>query len=198
MTTRIIFPHRIRNGGISPIKFRTFSLLSSISLSFSSIVNCPLLNIEEIHLKELVSDSYADVVERYAEKNPDFMVDDSGVSCSIQSDGVLIERIVKNLLENALKYSDEGVRIIVKLRNGETDFEISIEDTGWGIPKAAIKKLGRQFYRVEQKGKAQQPGYGIGLASVKFLCSMLGGELSVSSEEGKGSIFTVKLKNYRP
>ena len=84
----------------------------------------------------------------------------------IEADTVRLERCLRNLLENALKYSDDDVRITVTLTMKNNHYRIAIKDTGWGIPKKAQKKLGQQFFRVKQADKPAQPGYGLGLSSV--------------------------------
>ena len=111
----------------------------------------------------------------------------------IHTDPIRLERCLRNLLENALKYSDDNVKITVSLSKHDNRFSIAIQDTGWGIPIKAQKKLGKQFYRVQATGKEVQPGYGLGLCSVKQLVKEMDGSFTFRSTEGTGSVFVITL-----
>lgn len=112
---------------------------------------------------------------------------------SIYTDANRLERCLRNLIENALKYSDDGVEITIVLSEDNGRLSIAITDTGWGIPTEAQKKLGRQFYRAQHAGKTDPAGYGLGLCSVKLLLKELGGEFKFQSTEGVGSTFIIIL-----
>lgn len=111
----------------------------------------------------------------------------------LYTDPVRLERCLFNLMENALKYSDDGVRLTLTFSEDNDRIGIALQDTGWGIPKKAQKNLGKQFYRVKQAGKSLQPGYGIGLSSVKQLVKEMNGDFSFESTEGTGSIFRIRI-----
>lgn len=111
----------------------------------------------------------------------------------IEADTVRLERCLRNLLENALKYSNDDVRITVTLTMKNNHYRIAIKDTGWGIPKKAQKKLGQQFFRVKQADKPAQPGYGLGLSSVMLMAKEMGGSLTFQSEKNVGSTFFINL-----
>ena len=101
----------------------------------------------------------------------------------VMADGMYIENVIRNLMENALKYSDAGVRIEVSLSIVNERLRVSVKDNGW-------KKLFTQFYRVPRSEEQQQKGYGIGLAQSKYIINEHGGEIMVKSAEGEGSTFT--------
>ena len=113
------------------------------------------------------------------------------------ADPVRLERCLRNLMENALKYSDDGVELTLTFSEENGVIQIALQDTGWGIPKKAQKHLGKQFYRVKQAGKPVQPGYGIGLSSVKQLVKEMNGDFSFESAEGIGSIFRIRIPKVR-
>ena len=96
-------------------------------------------------------------------------------------------------MENALKYSDDDVKITVVLSEHDNHLSIAIQDTGWGIPLKAQKKLGKQFYRVQVEGKKVHPGHGLGLCSVKQLVKEMDGSFTFRSMEGSGSVFVITL-----
>ena len=108
----------------------------------------------------------------------------------VMADGMYIENVIRNLMENALKYSDAGVRIEVSLSIVNERLRVSVKDNGWGIAPCHQKKLFTQFYRVPRSEEQQQKGYGIGLAQSQYIINEHGGEIMVKSAEGKGSTFT--------
>ena len=102
------------------------------------------------------------------------------------------EKIVLNLVSNAFKYTEEG-SIEVSIARIGNQVEIAVKDTGVGIPEEEINKVFDRFHRVQNvKGRTQE-GTGIGLAMVKELVKIHGGQITVESTFGKGSVFTVKL-----
>lgn len=108
----------------------------------------------------------------------------------VMADGMYIENVIRNLMENALKYSDAGVRIEVSLSIVNERLRVSVKDNGWGIAPCRQKKLFTQFYRVPRSEEQQQKGYGIGLAQSQYIINEHGGEIMVKSAEGEGSTFT--------
>ena len=108
----------------------------------------------------------------------------------VMADGMYIENVIRNLMENALKYSDAGVRIEVSLSIVNERLRVSVKDNGWGIAPCHQKKLFTQFYRVPRSEEQQQKGYGIGLAQSQYIINEYGGEIMVKSAEGEGSTFT--------
>lgn len=111
----------------------------------------------------------------------------------VMADGMYIENVLRNLMENALKYSDAGVRIEVYLSIVDERLRVSVKDNGWGIAPCYQKKLFTQFYRVPRSEEQQQKGYGIGLAQSKYIINEHGGEIMVKSAEGEGSTFTFMI-----
>jgi PAS domain S-box-containing protein len=102
------------------------------------------------------------------------------------------EKIVLNLLSNALKFTFEG-EIEVTLRASGQAAEMRVRDTGIGIAAAELPRLFERFYRVEGARSRTHEGSGIGLAFVQELVRMHGGEIEVASEPGRGSLFTVTI-----
>jgi signal transduction histidine kinase len=102
------------------------------------------------------------------------------------------ERVVLNLLSNAFKYTLRG-KIEVQLSQTESHAVVSVRDTGIGIPKEAIAKLFDRFYRVEGAQGRTHEGTGIGLALVHELVKLHSGSVSVDSEVGQGTTFTIRL-----
>ena len=178
----------------SAVRELTETLESVLSLMRNNGRN--QLNIGKVDVKALITESSEGLLQLYAAKKPTLQVNTEGLREPVRTDAILLKRVMRNLIENALKYSDEGVKLEIITTSRRGEFEISAKDNGWGIPAKDLKKLGKQFYRVRREGRKVQEGFGIGLACVKKLCKDLGGKLQISSREGEGSIFTVKLKNY--
>jgi two-component system phosphate regulon sensor histidine kinase PhoR len=96
------------------------------------------------------------------------------------------------LVNNAIKFTPQGGRVSVSVRQQTDELLICVSDTGMGIPKEATTKIFDRFYRVHHPGK-QIPGTGLGLAIVKKIVAMHGGRIEVESELNRGTTFTVFL-----
>jgi len=110
----------------------------------------------------------------------------------IFNDKKRINQILGNLIGNAIKFTDQG-KISVKIQKLNESVEISVEDTGSGIKEKDLKKLFKEFSRIIEPGKFKE-GTGLGLHLSKKLANLLGGDIFVKSEFGKGSTFTLSLK----
>lgn len=100
---------------------------------------------------------------------------------------------VTNLLANAVTYSPEGTRIAVAARARSGFAEVAVTDSGIGIPREDRSRVFERFYRVDQSRASSTGGTGLGLAIVKHVASNHGGSVSVWSEEGLGSTFTLRI-----
>lgn len=133
-------------------------------------------------------------VETYMKaKKIQFIFDTETEEEIVACDPDKIERIVLNLLSNAIKYTDENGKIFVNIVSKESVVEISVEDTGTGIPKDKVGIVFNRFEQVNHSLVKKRDGCGIGLSLAKHLVEMHGGEIWVESEVGKGSkfIFTI-------
>jgi signal transduction histidine kinase len=108
----------------------------------------------------------------------------------------LLRRILGNLLSNAIKYSPPNTEVIFELKVTETEAIFSVQDTGIGIPVADQGRLFDSFYRAKNVGRI--PGTGLGLSIVKKCVDLHGGQITLISEEGVGSTFTVTLPIAKP
>lgn len=110
----------------------------------------------------------------------------------IRSDPEMLMIIWGNLFSNALKFTPEGGKINVNLKKNGNNVSVSVSDTGCGMNEATIKHIFDKFYQGDTSHS--EKGNGLGLALVKRVIDMLGGEITVESAPGAGSTFTVKLK----
>jgi PAS domain S-box-containing protein len=148
---------------------------------------------EAVDLIQLGADLAADA-QQVAER--------AGIELSIHADKELsavpldrrkFEKIMLNLLGNALKFTPSGGRIAVELSASKEHFELSVEDTGPGIPEEKRHLLFQRFQQVDTSATRKHEGTGIGLSLVKELSELMGGTVTVQSELGKGSRFFVRL-----
>lgn len=104
-----------------------------------------------------------------------------------------IERVILNILSNAVKFTEKGGNIFVSIYDKEDSIVISIKDTGIGIPKDKLDFIFERFAQVDKSTTRKAEGSGIGLALVKSIIELHGGTISVNSEVGKGSEFIISL-----
>ena len=100
---------------------------------------------------------------------------------------------VANLLENAVKYSESGSSVEVRTSASPGWVEVIVADHGVGIPAKDLERVFERFYRVDQARSRDTGGTGLGLSIVRHVATNHGGEIVVESEEGIGSVFTLRL-----
>jgi signal transduction histidine kinase len=126
----------------------------------------------------------------------DFVVDEPP-PVRLRSDDVLLAQVLRNLLTNAIKFTERGeVRLTVAA--SERDIELVVSDTGVGIPEELHERIFEEFYQVPGGLLARGTGTGLGLPYARRLVAILGGALRVDSEPGRGSRFTVVLPVQTP
>jgi two-component system, cell cycle sensor histidine kinase PleC len=111
----------------------------------------------------------------------------------LQADRRALKQIALNLLSNAVKFTPEGGAVTVEGRPRGSTISIAIKDNGIGIPKDALRKLGRPFEQVESQLTKRHQGSGLGLAIAKSLVELHGGAMRISSTLGKGTMVVVRL-----
>src|SRR6185503_7504400 len=110
----------------------------------------------------------------------------------VHTDPVLLERLVRNLVDNAFKYTAAGsVAVVVRADGGRA--RISVRDTGPGIPLPERERIFEEFYQIGNPERDRVQGLGLGLAIVQRISQLLGLQLELESEPGRGSIFTVTV-----
>jgi signal transduction histidine kinase len=111
----------------------------------------------------------------------------------VQGDRTRLEQLVWNLLENALRYTQPGGRVELRLRHEGDQATLTVSDTGVGIAAEHLPRLFERFYRVDKARSRSNGGTGLGLSIVKRVAETHGGSVAVSSALGQGTIFTVTL-----
>lgn len=152
--------------------------------------------LEPVDLDELVQDIVDDAAPRLETSGLRLELD-LAAPASLLGDRKALERMVSNLVENAIAYNRPGGFVAVRLLQHESHFELVVEDGGIGIPTAAQARIFERFYRVDGSRVRSEGGTGLGLAIVKHAAQRHGGRVEVSSCEGRGSRFTVILPRLR-
>ena len=148
------------------------------------------LNFETIRLDNLVGGVCGRLTALAENKNITLTTNLEPVE--MQGDGMRLEQIVVNLVENAIKYTDEGSVQVSVADEGEWAV-FTVKDTGIGIPEESIEHLFERFYRVDKARSRSTGGTGLGLSITEKLVSLHGGSIEVKSKPGEGSTFTVQL-----
>jgi signal transduction histidine kinase len=151
------------------------------------------LNLSNENIVSIVEDVVQSVVEYVQGKGLRIIFDTNTEEKIIACDTNKIERILLNLISNAIKYSDTGKEIFVNVLDKDETVEISVEDKGIGIDSKYLDSIFDRFRQVDNSLSRKAEGSGIGLCIVKSLVELHGGKISVESNEGKGSIFRISL-----
>ncbi|WP_018411788.1 hybrid sensor histidine kinase/response regulator [Methyloversatilis thermotolerans] len=110
----------------------------------------------------------------------------------VESDPVLLERIMINLLSNAVRYTQRGSVLVAARRRGD-HVDIEVRDSGPGIPAEAHDMIFEEFYQLQNPARARGQGLGLGLAIVKRLTQLLGHDVTIRSRPGEGSVFALRV-----
>ena len=151
---------------------------------------------EEFDVRAIVDDVVM-ISERLVEKNGNKLVVRADEELgSMHADPTKVRQSLFNLVSNAAKFTSEGeIRIDVKRRGepGNEWFEFAVADTGIGLTPEQLGKLFQAFVQAEASTSRKYGGTGLGLALSRKLCRLMGGDITVESEYGKGSVFTIRL-----
>jgi signal transduction histidine kinase len=150
--------------------------------------------LSEVRLQPLLISCVENVRQRHKIDDEAFLID-TEPSLTIYTDRTALEIILKNLLDNAVKYSDVPIKVRVHTHTLPKDrIEILVQDQGIGIPKQHLGRIFERFYRAPQEGVRKRRGTGLGLFVVAALVKRLGGTLDAISEgESKGTCVRITL-----
>ena len=144
-----------------------------------------------VDLHELVTEVCASFAAKAAAHSVS-LVNKVEPEVTVYADGRRLEQMLTNLIDNGIKFSREGGTVTIRHESGTRD-RILVEDNGDGIPAQHLERLFERFYRADRARSREMGGTGLGLAIVKHLALLHGGEVTVNSELGKGTIFTIHL-----
>jgi two-component system, sensor histidine kinase len=146
-------------------------------------------NIQSMSLGDLLGRLSGEFTPQAAEKGLDLIVVNTNLE--VRSDPLLLGRILRNLISNAIRYTERG-RVLIGCRRRGATVSVEVWDTGIGIPKDQFSEIFREFHRSHDKTHRAIEGFGIGLAVVDRLTALLGYRIEVSSTPGKGTVFRIE------
>lgn len=176
------------------------SRIRQLTESIESILICArgekqsiVLHISEVNLPELINAASQEVSTRFNQKPHTIEVMNELKANTLEADKEYLQSVIKNLIENSLKYSDEGTNIRIILSETSQMVQITVTDNGWGIPRKYQRKLFNQYYQVPREAGKMQKGYGVGLSYVRYIIRAHGGDIRLTSREGEGCTFTFTI-----
>jgi two-component system sensor histidine kinase SenX3 len=148
---------------------------------------------EDVAVRTIVGEAVDRVRGAADQRDIDIQVDPMPDRLGVVGDRRQLVSAIYNLLENAVKYSDPGTSVRVRTSTDGRMVGLSVEDHGIGIPRRDIERVFERFYRVDRARSRDTGGTGLGLAIVRHVANNHHGEVSVESDEGHGSTFTLRL-----
>lgn len=145
---------------------------------------------KETDLVQLVKLAKESLSATYTGKPHLICIENEQIPVMLEVDALYITNVLRNLIENALKYSDDGVEIRIRIRQDKIHTCLEVEDNGWGIERKYHRKIFEQYFQVPNDKEVRRRGYGIGLAFTYYIMEAHGGSIRVKSEPGKGSTFS--------
>ncbi|MEZ0396013.1 MAG: hybrid sensor histidine kinase/response regulator [Anaerolineales bacterium] len=177
------------------IKVRVGDLLKMIN-SWLRVIAVDINRLKESFTPLSVSEPIADAIESLAtlaaRKNIEIVSETEPALPLIHGDRVSLTEVFVNIIGNALKYSPDGTKVLIKAGQEEQSVTVTIADSGIGIAKEDLPHIFDGFYR-GKSGQASATGHGIGLAVARQIVEAHGGSITVESELGKGTTFSVHL-----
>lgn len=162
-------------------------------LLLSSIENKNSLVSENVLLYDVFKEVYEMINYIANSKNIDLSYNFEDDKVCVEAYGDYIKQLLLNLIDNGIKYTPEGGKVVVNQFTKNNEIVIEVIDNGVGIPKEDQSKIFQRFYRVDKARSRSVGGTGLGLAITKHIVNSLKGTISVESELGEGSKFIVKL-----
>ncbi|MEQ8197622.1 MAG: HAMP domain-containing sensor histidine kinase, partial [Clostridiaceae bacterium] len=151
------------------------------------------LHLSNENIVQVAEDIVQSVSGYIKEKGINIIFDTNTEEKIIACDPEKIERIILNLISNAIKFTNAEGKIFIDLIDKEETVEISVRDTGIGMDREQLDMIFKRFHQVDKSLSRNAEGSGIGLDLVKSIVELHGGKISVDSKIGEGSIFNIEL-----
>ena len=152
-----------------------------------------MLNLAPVRLADFLRGVLHDWEKRFAAKNLQMELELPNEMPLLQADEGRLQEIIYNLLDNAVKYSEPGGRIVVRATAEETGISLSVTDQGVGIAARDLPRIFERFYRADKSRQSGRGGTGLGLAIVKHIAQLHGGSATAESEPGHGTTVRIEL-----
>lgn len=149
--------------------------------------------LEQFSLAELLQDVMQKFELKAKAQAVTLSFESQGLAHPVHADIALIERVLENLLDNALRYTPEGGRVNLLIASAPEGVNVSVQDTGIGVCAEELPHLFERYYRSQSAARHSEQGTGLGLAIVKRILDLHGCSIAVESEPGRGSCFRFSL-----
>ena len=182
---------------ISANELQRLSLLVDKVLKLSMFENKEIeLKYEMLDMKQLVDEVTSSMKLQFENRNADVQLHIEG-DTNFEGDRLHLVSVIFNLLDNALKYSNNVPQVRININGNENSLVLSIADSGIGIPTEFHNKVFEKFFRVPTGNLHNAKGYGLGLSYVAHVVQKHGGTIVVQSAQGKGSTFIITLPKHK-
>lgn len=179
---------------IAQQELKRLTLMTDKILKTSSFEATGLeIKTEDTDIENIISEVLTSLKLVFEKHQAQVSFEKEGYDFTIRANREHITNVVYNLLDNAIKYSQPGCQIHVRLVKNQQGIQLSVQDNGIGIPAEHQSKVFDKFFRVPTGDVHNARGYGLGLSYVASVVKSLKGTLELKSEAGKGSIFTITL-----
>lgn len=177
--------------------FKEVKYLSAILTDLTTLANADArgekLNYDKVDLNRLLSSAAESLEVLAREKNVKIAHGRNGAKIEIKADESKLQRLILNLVENAIKYNKKDGWVNIRADRAGKEARIEVEDGGIGIAEEHLPFIFERFYRVEKSRSRKDGGSGLGLAICKWVAESHGGRIEVASQLGEGTRFTVSL-----
>lgn len=148
---------------------------------------------ENVDFCEMLRRLLTDYIPEFENNNRDYDIDIPDYPVYVTIDSRMMERAVCNIINNFLKYGGDNTKITFKLKDNNSDIQLTIADNGPGIPKEKCSKIFLPFVRADASRNSKTGGTGLGLAITKKVIESTGGTIKLDSDTGKGCTFTITI-----
>lgn len=174
---------------------RLRSLVDQLLIFRRADLEADKMNITKLNFYELCHDVFLCFLQQAKMNHQDYHFEAENKDLELYVDRQKMEITLYNLVSNAIKYTPNGGTIIFRITESQHEVEVSVSDTGYGIPRESASRLFEKFYQAENA--PVKSGFGIGLYLVKHFVESHKGSISFESEEGVGTTFHVRFKKER-
>ena len=205
LTSIIGFAETLKNGGVDDKATeenflgiimeeanRLQKLIDDI-LSLSEIESKKIANEQKFLVSQCIQEVVFMLESQAVEKSQTLKFENDTYDVLLNANRNQFKQMLINLIENAIKYTPEKGAISVALKDVNNEILIEVEDNGIGIPNESIDRIFERFYRVDKARSRELGGTGLGLSIVKHIVQILNGKISVKSELGEGTKFTISI-----
>jgi signal transduction histidine kinase/ligand-binding sensor domain-containing protein/DNA-binding response OmpR family regulator len=172
---------------------RLLSLVDQLLIFRKADVKADNMKFSKYNFYDLCNEVYLCFVQQAKTNHLEYIFECASENIELYVDREKIEIALYNLISNAIKFTPDGGRVVFRVSESAGKVEVSVTDTGYGIPKEAAARLFEKFFQAQASNAPFKAGFGIGLYLTKYFVEAHKGNIQFKSEEGKGTRFTINL-----